>query len=176
MRLTEGRATGLPKIYRALKQNGSPKPIFETDDNLTYLLVTILTHKNDQVSDQVNDQESNQEKALTMNALAQLLDNYDVVKGNQVSNQVSVQVKSSINIEFGSKAISVLRYINGVPKSSVDILQHLKLSNHTANKNKYIDPLFNIGWIKYTIPENPKNRNQKYTLTETGCKVLKLLQ
>lgn len=31
MHLTEGRNTGFRKILNALEQNGSPKPIFETD-------------------------------------------------------------------------------------------------------------------------------------------------
>lgn len=30
--LTEGRATGIPKILKTMAQNGSPAPIFETDD------------------------------------------------------------------------------------------------------------------------------------------------
>ncbi len=30
--LTEGRSTGVPKILKAMEQNGSPPPIFETDD------------------------------------------------------------------------------------------------------------------------------------------------
>ena len=29
--LTEGKGTGIPIIYKALKDNGSPKPIFDTD-------------------------------------------------------------------------------------------------------------------------------------------------
>jgi predicted HTH transcriptional regulator len=30
--LTEGRSTGVPKILKVMEQNGSPPPIFETDD------------------------------------------------------------------------------------------------------------------------------------------------
>ncbi len=42
--LTEGRSTGIPKIRRKLKQNGSPPPLFETDDNLAYFLTVLLPH------------------------------------------------------------------------------------------------------------------------------------
>ncbi len=42
--LTEGRSTGIPKIRRKLKQNGSPPPLFETDDNLTYFLTVLYPH------------------------------------------------------------------------------------------------------------------------------------
>jgi len=30
--LTEGKGTGIPIIYKAMEKNGSPKPIFDTDD------------------------------------------------------------------------------------------------------------------------------------------------
>lgn len=42
LRLTEGRGTGFPVIYRTLELNGSPKPIFETDNQSTYFLTTIF--------------------------------------------------------------------------------------------------------------------------------------
>jgi ATP-dependent DNA helicase RecG len=36
--LTEGRGTGFPTIYRVMEKNGSPEPIFETDESCTYFL------------------------------------------------------------------------------------------------------------------------------------------
>ena len=42
LRLTEGRGTGFPVIYRALELNESPKPVFETDEQSTYFLTTIF--------------------------------------------------------------------------------------------------------------------------------------
>jgi ATP-dependent DNA helicase RecG len=39
--LTEGRATGLPKIYKEMEKNGSPAPIFQTDDERTSFLVVL---------------------------------------------------------------------------------------------------------------------------------------
>ncbi|MBF0387116.1 MAG: hypothetical protein HQL20_04585 [Candidatus Omnitrophica bacterium] len=41
LELTEGRCTGFPKIRRALKNNGSPAPVFETDDDREYFMVTL---------------------------------------------------------------------------------------------------------------------------------------
>lgn len=54
LKLTEGRNTGIPKIRRALEINGSPAPFFETDDDRTYFIITILIHegfKNDIIGD-----------------------------------------------------------------------------------------------------------------------------
>jgi ATP-dependent DNA helicase RecG len=41
LRLTEGRATGFPTIYNSMQENGSPKPIFDTDDDYTYFLAVL---------------------------------------------------------------------------------------------------------------------------------------
>ena len=45
LKLTEGRNTGIPKIKRALKNNGSPEPIFETNESRDYFITTILVHE-----------------------------------------------------------------------------------------------------------------------------------
>lgn len=42
--LKEGRATGIPKILRAMRENGSPAPEFETDDDRASFLVRIPVH------------------------------------------------------------------------------------------------------------------------------------
>ena len=44
LNLTEGRGTGIPKILRAMKANGSPAPRFKTDDNRTYFVSYFLAH------------------------------------------------------------------------------------------------------------------------------------
>lgn len=45
LHLTEGRATGFPKIYHTLQANGSPLPVFETDENNSYFHATIYIHE-----------------------------------------------------------------------------------------------------------------------------------
>lgn len=42
--LTEGRSTGIPKMRRVMKANGSPPPIFETDEYRTSFLVRLPAH------------------------------------------------------------------------------------------------------------------------------------
>ena len=41
----EGRSTGVPKILRAMRNNGSPPPSFETDDDRTWFLVRLPAHE-----------------------------------------------------------------------------------------------------------------------------------
>lgn len=43
--LTEGRNTGIHKILRALRQNGSPDPLFETDEDRLYFMVTLYARQ-----------------------------------------------------------------------------------------------------------------------------------
>ena len=43
--LAEGRSTGIPKILRAMHKNGSPAPVFESDDDRTWFLVRLPVHE-----------------------------------------------------------------------------------------------------------------------------------
>jgi len=42
--LTEGRATGIPKILRAMRENGSPEPLFESDDERSSFIIRLPVH------------------------------------------------------------------------------------------------------------------------------------
>lgn len=62
MHLTEGRNTGFRKIRNALRNNGSPEPLFETDDERTYFAATLFYHPDfarlgidDKENDRIND-------------------------------------------------------------------------------------------------------------------------
>ena len=44
LRLVEGRNTGIPSMLRALENNGSPMPLFETDADRSYFRVTFFVH------------------------------------------------------------------------------------------------------------------------------------
>ncbi|MFQ5638280.1 MAG: ATP-binding protein [bacterium] len=44
LHLTEGRSTGIPTILKAVAKNGSPLPVFETDDDRTYFKTSFKIH------------------------------------------------------------------------------------------------------------------------------------
>ena len=46
LRLTEGHATGLPALRKAMKTNGSPDPVFDFDDERTWFQVMLPIHPN----------------------------------------------------------------------------------------------------------------------------------
>lgn len=76
--LTEGRSTGVPKILRAMKKNGSPMPTFETDDERTYFLVKLPIHQKAMLDESVIEQNTFTPQA-TPQAIKLLtsLNNYD---------------------------------------------------------------------------------------------------
>lgn len=43
--LIEGHSTGLSKMLEKIAHNGSPKPVFETDEDRTYFLVRLPVHE-----------------------------------------------------------------------------------------------------------------------------------
>ena len=45
LELAEGRSTGVPKILRAMRQNNSPEPVFESDADRTWFLVRLPVHE-----------------------------------------------------------------------------------------------------------------------------------
>ncbi|MBF0141940.1 MAG: putative DNA binding domain-containing protein [Magnetococcales bacterium] len=44
LKLAEGRGTGLPKLFKAMRNNGSPEPSFDFDSGRTYFRVTLPAH------------------------------------------------------------------------------------------------------------------------------------
>jgi ATP-dependent DNA helicase RecG len=176
LHLTEGRGTGFPTIYDAMSDNGSPKPIFETDEQ-SYVLVTIPVHTGIEASVQVSDQESDQAKVNVFNSLEDVIafcDQANEQMSNHQSNHQSNQVIELLKNAFGEKITEVLEILL-IPQSSGNILDKIGVSKQTKNKKKYIDPLLEIGWIEYTIPNNVKDRNQRYRLTKSGKLLYQLI-
>jgi ATP-dependent DNA helicase RecG len=44
LEMTEGRGTGTPKMLREIEKNGSPEPIFRTDNDRTFFPVEFSVH------------------------------------------------------------------------------------------------------------------------------------
>lgn len=45
LHMVEGRNTGIPTILKAMAANGSPLPVFETDEERSYLTVILPIHE-----------------------------------------------------------------------------------------------------------------------------------
>lgn len=188
LQLTEGRATGFPAIYDAMEANGSPKPIFETDDESTYFLTIIPPHP---LADKTFIAPEKQTETYSFNNIDDIVrflnettDNQEGIKENdqvsdqvsdQVGDQVSDQVKAIIKKEVSPFAENILHLVDKGEVNRASILANCGLSNQTNNKKRHIDPLLHLGWINYTNPDNLTASNQKYKITPSGKRVLLLL-
>ncbi len=175
LHLTEGRGTGFPTIYRAMLENTSPDPIFETDEQCTYFLTTLPARVSVQVSDQVGVHVYDTVNLLVFNTIDEIIAYCNAVE-SCASDQVSDQVSSIVSDHISVYANDILVNLKMKPMSKKSLLQVLGLSNHILNKQRHIDPILEVGWIEYTIPDNPKDRNQKYTISPSGLKLLTLLK
>ena len=169
LHLTEGRGTGFPTIYDAMAENGSPAPIFETDE-LTYVLVTLPIHQFSGKGDKISNQASNQAKSNIFKNLSQI-----IAFCNQASNQASNQAEKIINEEIHER-VSEMLVILEEWQNKAEIFSKMNLSNQTKNRQKYLDPLIEYGWVVMEFPENKTTPNQKYKITNSGGRLLNLLK
>ena len=178
LELTEGRGTGIPTIYRALKNNGSPKPVFDINEpNRSYFLIEIpinqeFIKENDQVADQVADQvQTGIRFAISYKELLEQLSSN--TKVNITPEKLEKYKGLAENIS--AEQHKVLKYTQQAQKRRDILEQCLKLSNHTTNFKKHIEPLILNKLLQYTVPDRPNSQFQKYLLTVKGKVVLYIL-
>lgn len=91
--LSEKQGTGIPKMLRELKRNGSPKPEFDMDTDRTYLNTIIhiregfknITKMSDKMSDKMGGKMSDKEK-MFHNLLLQAFEHSDYVTTKTMAN------------------------------------------------------------------------------------------
>ena len=106
LKLTEGKNTGIPKIKRALKNNGSPEPIFETNDDRSYFITTILIHENfrnekdGSVNGEINGEiklEDNEKKLI------------ELIKKNNTLDRIEISEKLNLSPRTVDRLINSLK-------------------------------------------------------------------
>ena len=65
------------------------------------------------------------------------------------------------HFKLNNRQKDVVNYCN-IPRSSREILERIGVTNHTKNREKYINVLIDAGYLEMTNPENPNASNQKY--------------
>ena len=94
--------------------------------------------------------------------------------GNGVSNGVSNTAKEIIAKELHDKVDVILKTLT-VPQRRNDLFESIALSNQSKNRVKYLDRLIDLGWIAKEFPNKINNPTQRYFTTESGKKILALL-
>ncbi|MCH6236660.1 RNA-binding domain-containing protein [Cognataquiflexum rubidum] len=109
--LTEGKATGIPAIIRAMEENGSPKVVFDTDEDRSFFHVTIPIHPEFMESTKVR-------KSSTK-----------VRKKSSLSSQ-------EIRDRFGENALKILLLLREDGKiTAAELAQKIDLSSRAVQKN-----------------------------------------
>ena len=109
--LSEKKSTGISKILRELKKNGSPLPEFETDMDRTYLITTIRKHEGFEGENQNFGQKN--DRSLT-EVLTEVLTpkNYNkvlpIIKYLEKNGEVTPQIAESLT---GKSKSTTYRYL-----------------------------------------------------------------
>lgn len=69
MDLSEGRATGISKIFKEMAANGSPEPLFESDDRRCSFVIRLPVHAEAQATSPASTMEVSAEVAALLVAI-----------------------------------------------------------------------------------------------------------
>lgn len=184
LRLTEGRGTGVPGIYRAMEKNGSPSPTLETDADRNYFLTVLPVHTltqnvtGNQESNQVTDAATIGAEPLFFNKLDDLLAfTNGATNGATIgaTNGANASAISIIRTEIHERVAEILETLI-VNMKRGDLFEKMGLTNQTFNREKYLDQLVKCGWVALSHPDNLTHPNQTYQTTEAGKRLLGLLK
>lgn len=82
-------------------------------------------------------------------------------KSNQAEKK-SNQPRVNLVARKLTKKEEDIRNFCSVPRTAQEIMDRLKISNQSKNRQKYITSLMKLGVLERTIPEKPNDPNQKY--------------
>lgn len=175
LELTEGRATGIPRIRKALKENGSPEPFFDFDEDRTYFEVDFYIHPafKDDRSIVVTDQTTKSATKSTTKSDESKNQRLGLFIVKEFPKVIADQYISLIQ-ELLPQILNILNLAR-VPRKRSELLKGLGLKNHSDNVTRYIVPLLDTGLLSATIIDKPTSSNQKYYVTEKGERMLKQL-
>ena len=143
--MAEGRCTGIPKILRAMRDNGSLRPVFETDDDRTWFLVRLpvhedvrstLTAQGTEDTGQVTEQDTEQD-----------------------TEHDALQVTPHVERLVGALASEMGR---------AELQAALRLTHRPHFMTSYLRPALETGLIEMTLPKKPTSRHQRYRRTAAG--------
>jgi ATP-dependent DNA helicase RecG len=144
LRLTEGRGTGVPSIFKALRDNGSPDPRFETDAGRTFFTTVLPIHPL---------------------ALSSGEDEADGTARPDAHGEIPEILRAE------PRRWIVLR-ASLTPQPRSYLQAQLGLGDARNFSRRYLDPLVRADLIAPTVPGSPRAPNQQYRATERGRDLL----
>lgn len=129
---------------------------FSNNTSAQEFVITVWREESNQVKEESN-QVGNQVKAIS---------NQVKKESNQVSDLDTELRYSDTNndtqrVPLTNKQKDIVNFCS-VPRTSVEIMNRLGLSNQSKNRERYITSLVTAGYLQMTNPDNPTASNQKY--------------
>ena len=159
--LAEGRSTGVPKILRAMRENGSPAPVFESDEDRTFFLVRLPAHEE-------VDQETSWQDTVQVTL-------QDTVQVTGQDNRLEIQQKTQNALqETPHETLQVTEHVERLITSLVGTMSRaqlqevMKLRDRSHFNTFYLKPALEAGLIEMTLPDKPTSRNQRYRRKAAG--------
>jgi len=145
LKLTEGRGTGIPKILKAMRVNGSPKPQFKADEDRTYFIARFPIHPS------------------AKKPMAQ-----ESIKGDKAK-------KTKIGPEWRPESTEgrILGLLSDGPLSKSGLATRIGHKNISGALKRGIHALLIKSLVELTIPEKPNSRFQRYRITYKGRQLIK---
>ncbi|MBI4309250.1 MAG: putative DNA binding domain-containing protein [Candidatus Omnitrophica bacterium] len=99
LELTEGRCTGFPKIRRALKNNGSPAPVFETDNDREYFMTTL----------KINPRAQEMAKIITPMGGGKVIEIDSENRVVETGEKTRVETRVETRVKTGEKILQIMK-------------------------------------------------------------------
>lgn len=162
LELTEGRATGINKINRAVAGNGSPDPIFETDDDRSYFLVRFPVHPQAGILPRAS-------KGGTRASVGEA----PKPRRPDASDNSRTPTECPTSTPLIENLVSVL---TGAMRRK-QLQSALGISDRKHFRAAYLLPALEGGWIEMAWPEmGPSSRQQEYRLSVKGEELLEIIR
>lgn len=137
--LTEGCCTGIPTIWAAMAENGSPPPRFSTDDQRTHFLVELPVHPQMPGVGQVHD---------------------------EAHDGAHDEAHDTVLNETESRLLTPLAEGELSRAEMAEVLG--RKSRRSGHLTKAVDRLRKLGLAELTILDKPQCKNQKMRITPNG--------
>ena len=131
----ESWGTGVSRMVDACKAVGLPEPEYGTDG----AFVWITFKRPSRVA------------------------NLDTSLDTSLDTNINSDTNSDTKYDLSDKQKEVLAYCI-IARSSREILEHIGVTNHTKNRDRFVNYLVDEGYLERTIPDSPNSPQQKYVV------------
>ena len=80
-----------------------------------------------------------------------------------INSNTNSDTNSDTKYDLSDKQKEVLAYCI-IARSSREILEHIGVTNHTKNRDRFVNYLVDEGYLERTIPDSPNSPQQKYVV------------